>query len=49
MEDVLISMKVISDNINVEDLLTKSFDFNISRDHLRVILLVNNKGIRGNL
>jgi len=39
MEDVLTAMKVISDNIDVEDLMTKAFDFNISRSHLKVFLL----------
>ena len=39
MEDVLTAMKVISDNIDVEDLMTKAFDFSISRSHLKVFLL----------
>ena len=36
MEDVLIAMKVISDKIDVEDLMTKAFDFNFSKSHLKV-------------
>jgi len=38
MEDVLTAMKVISDNIDVEDLMDKAFDFAIKRSHLKVLL-----------
>lgn len=45
MEDVLIAMKVISDNIDVEDLMDKAFGFAIKRSHLKVFLFLLNDNI----